>query len=203
MEGFNFKNNYVLENETVLLRPLEISDIVNLLSFAINEPDTWKYSIVSAAGENGMKTYIENAIKQRIAGKEYAFIVKDKTTNKYAGCTRFYDIQLEYETIQIGYTWYGKDFRGTGLNKNCKLLLLDFAFAKMKMQRVEFRADNNNEISRAAMISIGCSVEGVLRNHMPNTTGGRRDSTILSILKQEWEESLKEKLISRPSKSRF
>lgn len=101
--------------------------------------------------------------------------------------------------MQLGYTWYGKDFQGTGLNKQCKFLLLEFAFEKLGMERVEFRADNNNARSIAAMKSIGCTVEGVLRSHMPDSFGGRRDSIVLSILKKEWENGVRDKLKSKLS----
>ncbi len=116
--------------------------------------------------------------------------------NKYAGSTRFYDINIPFKTLQLGYTWYGKEFHGTGLNKHCKFLLLSFAFEKLDMERVEFRADNNNERSIAAMKSIGCKVEGVLRSHQPTRDAGkRRDSIILSILKDEWFGGVKENLV--------
>ena len=196
---FDTKQDYTLENDAVLLRPLNKNDFNNLSFFAINEPEIWKFSLVAVQGEEGLKNYIENAIEQRSKGTEYPFIVFDKRTGQYAGCTRFYDIQLVNKTLQLGYTWYGKAFQGTGLNKNCKLLLLQFAFEELGMERVEFRADNNNEKSKAAMKSIGCVVEGVLRSHMPYSTGVRRDSIILSILKNEWESGVKEKLIKKIS----
>ena len=196
---FDTNQDYTLENDAVLLRPLNKNDFNNLSSFAINEPEIWKFSLVAVQGEEGLKNYIENAIEQRSKGTEYPFIVFDKRTGQYAGCTRFYDIQLVNKTLQLGYTWYGKAFQGTGLNKNCKLLLLQFAFEELKMERVEFRADNNNEKSKAAMKSIGCVVEGVLRSHMPYSTGVRRDTIVLSILKNEWESGVKEKLIEKIS----
>jgi RimJ/RimL family protein N-acetyltransferase len=65
------------------------------------------------------------------------------------------------------------------------------------MLRVEFRADARNERSIAAMKSIGCKVEGILRSNMWLEEGGRRDSTILSILKDEWENEVKENLRKR------
>ena len=130
----------------------------------------------------------------RIAEKMYPFIVWDKRTGEYAGSTRFYDINLPFKTLQLGYTWYGERFRGTGLNKHCKYLLLEFAFETMDMLRVEFRADNTNLRSIAAMKSIGCKVEGVLRQDVPKVTGGRRDSIVLSILKEEWLNEVKHNL---------
>jgi RimJ/RimL family protein N-acetyltransferase len=184
--------NYVLENERVLLRPLLESDYDNLLPFALNEPDTWKYSYLSAKGEDGMRNYIKDALDNKIAGKEYPFIVYNKQTQCYAGSTRFYDIQQTWQTLQLGYTWYGEKFRGTGLNKHCKFLLLQLAFETLDVLRVEFRADARNERSIAAMKSIGCKPEGILRNNMPLLDGGRRDSIVLSILKEEWENNVKE-----------
>lgn len=197
-EIFNPEENYILEDERVLLRPLKEKDFANFLPFAINEPTLWEYSLVSAAGENGLRNYMSLALEAKATGKEYPFIIFDKQANKYAGSTRFYDINLSFQTLQLGYTWYGKQFQGTGLNKHCKFLLLSFAFEKMKMERVEFRADNTNERSIAAMKSIGCKVDGILRSNMPTRQEGiRRDSIVLSILKDEWFGGIKEKLQSQ------
>lgn len=134
------------------------------------------------------------ALNNREKLTEYAFVVLDKRTNEYAGSTRFYDMQLSNKTLQLGYTWYGKQFQGTGLNKHCKYLLLEFAFEKMNVERVEFRADNANETSKAAMKSIGCKVDGILRSNMTKLDGGRRDSIILSILRSEWFDGVKENI---------
>ncbi|REH02005.1 GNAT family N-acetyltransferase [Flavobacterium aquicola] len=190
-----FPQNTILEDDFVLLRPLELTDIDNLLDISLNEPETWKYSLVPADGKDNLINYIQLAIKARENKTEFPFAVIDKKSGKYAGSTRFYDINFPFRTVQLGYTWYGKDFRGTGLNKHCKFLLLQFAFETLGMERVEFRADNNNERSIAAMKSIGCKVEGVLRSNMPTYESEiRRDSIILSILKEEWFNGVKENL---------
>jgi N-acetyltransferase len=194
MAEFDFQQKVVLEDQRVLLRPLELPDFDHLLEFSLNEPDTWKYSSLNAAGEKNLRSYIDLAIKGRESNKEYPFIVFDKQFNRFAGCTRFYDIQLSNSSLLLGYTWYGRDFRGTLLNKHCKFLLLDYAFNAMKMERVEFRADNQNERSIAAMKSIGCTAEGIMRSIGPKPGGGRRDSIVLSILSHEWNNTLKAQL---------
>lgn len=198
-KNFSFSDNIILEDDLVILRSLQQSDVDNLLEISINEPETWKYSLIGADGKENLIKYIDLAIKARENQKEFPFIVFDKKTQKYAGSTRFYDMNLEFKTLQLGYTWYGSAFRGTRLNKHCKFLLLQFAFETLGIERVEFRADNNNERSIAAMKSIGCKVEGVLRNHMPTINPEiRRDSIVLSILRNEWfyevKENLKQKL---------
>jgi N-acetyltransferase len=196
-EKFDCTKDYILENESVLLTPLKKEDHSFLLPFALNEPGLWKYSLVSAAGADGLAYYMQLALDARKDCKEYPFIVFDKRTNTYAGSTRFYDINLPYQTLQLGYTWYGKNFQGTGLNRHCKYLLLSFAFEVAGMERVEFRADNENARSIAAMKSIGCKVDGVLRANMPKREGGRRDSIVLSILRTEWFAEVKEMLATK------
>lgn len=193
----DFERDYFLEDDCVLLRPFRVGDFKNLLYYAVNEPEIWTYSTGPVAGEEHFKTYIQQALEARLQHREYPFVVIDKRTQEYAGSTRFYDIQLNSRVVQLGYTWYGKKFQGSGLNKHCKYLLLQFAFEDLGMERVEFRADNGNEKSIAAMKSIGCTVEGVLRSNMPKHTGGRRDSIVLSILKHEWEQTVKSNLYSK------
>jgi len=195
MLAFNvFSEEVILENDAVLLRPLNINDFEHLLQFSENEPEIWQYSLVRVAGSENLNRYISQALDAKAALKEYSFIVFDKKQKKYAGSTRFYDIQLSNASLQLGYTWYGKDFRGTGLNKHCKFLMLDFAFNKLNIERVEFREDNNNEKSIAAMKIIGCTAEAVLRSSWPTPDGGRRDTIVLSILRAEWISDLREQL---------
>lgn len=190
----DFNKNYRLENERLLLRPLEAEDYEHLLPFALEEPELWTYSLIQAGSPEKMKRYIEKAMEGRATKNSYAFVVFDKQQQQYAGSTRFYDIQTEQATLQLGYTWYGKKFQGTGLNKNCKYLLLEFAFEVLNMERVEFRADNDNQRSIRAMKSIGCVVEGVLRSNTYKPDGTRRDSIVLSILKEEWYSTVKHTL---------
>jgi len=197
MKLLDFNFDYILENDVVLLSPLKAEDINLLSRFSIYEPKLWEFSLQPANGLENLKVYIEKALQDKSNNKSYPFIVFDKRKNAYAGSTRFYDYQPEHNTVQLGYTWYGKDYQGTGLNKNCKYLMLSFAFETLGVERVEFRADNNNKKSIVAMKSIGCRVEGVLRQNCSTPEGNRRDSIVLSILKNEWFDSIKTSLASR------
>jgi RimJ/RimL family protein N-acetyltransferase len=188
---FDFTKDYILEDDRVILRPITFSDIALLQEYVSSEPEIWKYSLVAIQKLEDLKGYIETAIQSRTDKNAYPFIVFDKATGTFVGTTRFYDIQLAYETTQLGYTWYSKKVWGTGLNQHCKFLLLQFAFEQMNFKRVEFRADNDNKRSIAAMQKIGCRVEGILRSHLPKPDGTRRDSIVLSITKEEWESQVK------------
>ena len=197
LKPFDFTKEIILENERVLLRPLMLSDRSLLAHYVNEEPDLWQYSLAAITNTKDLDKYIQAAIEARENKTSYAFIVFDKQLNDYVGCTRFYDMQIAFQTTQIGYTWYSKKCWGTKLNENCKFLLLQFAFDQMDFERVEFRADNTNKRSIAAMQKIGCTVEGVLRNHLPMPNGKRRDSIVLSIVKEDWNASLKQALAAK------
>lgn len=191
---FDFKEYYELENDSCKLIPLEINHYQYLLDFALHEPELWKYSLQQAGGAENMKRYIEDAIESRKNGKSYSFIIYDKVKESYAGCTRLYDVDLNSDNTSLGYTWYGKEFQGTGLNKNCKYLLMEFIFAQMNFERLEFRLDSNNQRSLNALKSLGCVEEGVLRRNGYTAEGKRRSSIVMSILKEEWEQEVREYL---------
>ncbi len=189
-----FENKPILENERTLLRAIRQDDWEYLLPFSLNEPDIWKYGLITCAGEENLRNYVNGAVKNIEEKKEYVFIVFDKKANRYVGSTRFYDIQPQYGYTQLGYTWYGQEFQRTGLNRHCKLLLLTYVFEEWGLERLEFRAHAGNEKSITAMKAIGCVMEGTLRSHMPTVDGSRRNSVVLSILKDEWFEGVKELL---------
>jgi len=193
---FSINQNIVLENDCVLLRPLAMSDANYLQVFSENEPELWQYSLQSAAGSDNLTQYLESAVKGRESGLAYPFIIYDKQRKAYVGTTRFYEIDLLNQSLLLGYTWLGLDFQRTGINRHCKYLLLQFAFEQAGSHRVAFRADINNEKSIRAMESIGCKHEGILREHMLLANGMRRTSVLLSILANEWQDSVKKQLIT-------
>jgi RimJ/RimL family protein N-acetyltransferase len=188
---FDLKEKYLLENDRVLLRPMESDDVNVLLEYSLNEPGLFKFNINGPVGKANLDKYIATALNQRKEGTAYPFVVFDKLKNKVAGCTRFYEISNDLKRLELGYTWYGREFQGSGLNKNCKYLMLEFAFEKMDMIRVGFGANSKNEKSIAAMKSIGCTVEGILRHYGRDGEGQVMDSIKLSILKGEWFDRVK------------
>ncbi|NKI30386.1 GNAT family N-acetyltransferase [Muricauda sp. DJ-13] len=195
---FDFNENYVLENNRVRLEPLEEHHYQTLTIWA-KEKEIWTYFLGRSNGAHDFKHYISDAIDFRKLKKEYPFAIYDKKKSKYAGCTRFFDYQSDLRIIRLGYTWYGQEFRGTGLNKNCKYLMFQFAFEKLNLERVGLGAHIENKVSIAAMKSVGCKEEGRIRNAFPSINSiGRSDAVLLGILKDEWfsteKEILKNKL---------
>lgn len=192
----NFQQNIILENDIVLLRPIQVSDFEELLYYSETEPELWKFSLIPADGKEKLEKFLEYVLLDRNQKTSYTFVVIYKKINKIVGVTRYYDISEFHKSLKIGGTWYGKEFQGKKINNNCKYLLLDYAFENWKMKRIEFRVDINNKKSLKSLKNIGCVEEGILRS--VSVKNKKRTSTvILSILKKEWINEIKDKLYTK------
>jgi RimJ/RimL family protein N-acetyltransferase len=178
--------NIKLESERALLRPLRLEDESDLQEIA-DDDALWLYGLTDLSKPGELKKYLLDAIADREKGVAAVWTIIDKRTNKIAGCTRLADISWKNERGQIGWTWIGRDFQGSGLNKEMKFLILSYGFEKLGLNRIEFKADERNHQSRQALISIGATREGVLREHMKIHNGYLRNTVFYSILKSEWD----------------
>jgi RimJ/RimL family protein N-acetyltransferase len=187
MMHFNFKTDIILENDSLLLQPLSISDIGNLLNIATEDKTLLQFSPKQVYTIDLLTSYINTAIELRNDQARYSFSIFSKKHNCYAGSTAFLNISNTDERLEIGATWIGKTFQGSGLNRQCKYLLLQYAFDSLNANRVEFKTDERNIQSRKAIEKIGGKFEGILREHMVMPDGFRRNTFCYSILKTEWE----------------
>ncbi len=194
----DFSKEYILENDFVRICPLK-SDHVDTLVTISNEPDLWTYFFEKGNGLENLSRYISSAVNKRKSKEEYPFIVFDKVKKQYAGTTRLYEYSPTLKNIKLGHTWYGKDFRGTGINKHCKYLLFQFAFEILEVARIGFGIDNRNKISIAALKSVGCKKEGVLRSFIPSKEHSkeREDLILMSLLRSEWNDHVKQLLTEK------
>lgn len=178
--------NIRLESERALLRPLSKDDEAALQEIA-SEETLWTYGTSDLSKPGELKKYIANAIADRNNGVCAVWAIIDKKTNKVAGCTRLAEISWRDERGQIGWTWIGNDFQGSGLNKEMKFLILSYGFETLGLNRIELKADERNHRSRQAILGIGATREGVLREHIKLHDGYIRNTVYYSILRSEWD----------------
>nr|WP_278022817.1 GNAT family protein [Flavobacterium ginsengisoli] len=86
----------------------------------------------------------------------------------------------------MGWTWYGKEFQGTGLNQACKFELLNFGFEQIQFRRIQFSADLENKRSQKAIEKLGAVKEGIFRNNYVDSEGKSKDDVYFSIILDEW-----------------
>ena len=195
---FEFKNRIELENNSVKLSPLDWKHFDSLFSVMTDYPDLLKYSPQKFGTKELLKKYMHNALSQKESGLRYPFVIFDKLRNSYAGSTSYGNISNTDLRLEIGWTWIGRDFQRTGLNRHCKFLLLKYAFEDLQFERVEFKTDSRNLQSRKAIEAIGATYEGALRSHMLMPDGYRRTTVYYSILRNEWKQ-LKETIFAKQS----
>ncbi len=185
--GNLFEDEFVLENDLVKLISLNQSHFAELLPVAM-ENMLWEFTSADIYSEADFKNYFDAALQERQQNKSYPFAIFDKSTGRYAGSTRFGNIDQKNKRAEIGWTWIHPSLHSTGFNRQCKFLLLSFAFEKWLLNRVELKTSSLNLRSQKAMKNIGAVQEGIFRRHSINDDGSVRDSVFFSFIKDEWEE---------------
>ncbi|SDE65404.1 GNAT family N-acetyltransferase [Cellulophaga baltica] len=174
-----------LENARVLLLPLD--DLRNQeLKEIIFEKSIWEFMGMTMKNEEEFDRYLADTAKDKANGICYPFLIIDKQSGRVAGSTRFGYINKGSKKCEIGWTWYGTEFQGTGLNKACKYELLKFGFENIGFRRIQFSADEENLRSQRAILKLGAQKEGVFRNNYIAPNGESRNDVYFSIVKEDW-----------------
>lgn len=174
-----------LETDKVLLRPLQHLDIASFASL-VKDESLWKYFTFLLNDPAELQRWVELGLKEREEGKRFPFTIIEKATGHVCGSTSLGSISYYDKRIEIGWSWLGKQYQGTGINFHAKFSMLSYAFDVLNWERVEIKTDNLNERAKQGLRKIGAKEEGVLRSHMQMPLNRRRDSIYFSILKNEW-----------------
>ena len=179
------KHPVTLEGLRIRLVPLERTHFEELSRLS-KHPSIWAFMAVNLGDELVFRQYLESAVLKRATGEQYPFVVVEKETNKLVGCSMFHTMHQANRKLEIGYTWYHPDWWGSGINTECKLLMLEYCFEVLKTIRVQFVTDEQNIRSRHALRSIGAVEEGILRNERIRHNGIYRNTVMFSIIESEW-----------------
>lgn len=179
------EDNIFIENEKVKLIPFNSIDALKLNKIIFDD-SIWQYMGMYLRNQNDFENYILDTLEfQR--KNYYAFLIFDKQTNEFAGSTRLGNINFNSEKLEIGWTWYGKKYHGTGLNHATKFELLKFCFEFIGLRRVQFSTDLENIASQKAILKLGAKQEGVFRNNYIDSEGKSKDDVYYSIISDDWK----------------
>jgi RimJ/RimL family protein N-acetyltransferase len=163
------------------------------LAAAANHPEIWAHMPTPAHGA-AFGAWFESALAVAVAGREAVWAVR--VGGELVGSTRFLAIEAAHRRLEIGHTWYARSVWATQVNPACKFALLRHAFEGLDFNRVEFKTDNRNLRSQAAVAKLGAVKEGVFRAHMVRADGSLRDSVYFSVVRADWP-SVRERLATR------
>lgn len=176
-----------LEGEVVRLEPLAAGHQGELLEVAL-DPRIWEHGLSRIESGEDLREYIEQALREAQRGSSLPFLIRERTSGRAVGSTRYGSIEPAHRKLEIGWTWVAPAWQRTAVNTECKYLLLSHAFEELGADRVELKTDARNAASRAAILRIGATQEGILRHHMLAAGGRVRDTVYFSILADEWPE---------------
>lgn len=129
--------------------------------------------------------YIASALAANAEGTALPFAVRD-VAGALVGTTRLYGLDAQVPRLLVGYTWYSTRVQRSGVNSECKLMLLTHAFETLGCASVAFEISWHNQVSRTAVARLGAKQDGVLRNHKRHADGSLRDTVVFSIIDAEW-----------------
>jgi RimJ/RimL family protein N-acetyltransferase len=194
-----------LRGKYVYLEQLHEKDRESIRPLAKDER-IWQYNLlllVNDSYDQQFDHYFSTALNAEAMGGQQAFVIKKIATGEIIGMTRYANIDTKEKRLEIGYTWYLPSVWGKVYNRECKLLLLQYAFEVLKFNRVQLNVAGQNIRSQKAVEKIGGVKEGVLRKHGYRNDGSRRDTVIFSIIDDEWpqKKELLKQLIANSEKT--
>jgi len=175
----------VLEGRWVRLEPLSL-DHANALWTVSEDFELYRYKPYVLRSEDDLRHFIEQALEKHAAGTGLTFATIARADDRPVGSTGFHSADWPHRRIEIGGTWVTPAHQRTPINTEAKFLMLTYAFETLGMLRVEFKTDSLNAKSRAALLRIGATEEGIFRNHMVMPDGRSRHSVYYSIIDSEW-----------------
>jgi RimJ/RimL family protein N-acetyltransferase len=193
-----------LEGHGVRLEPLAAQH-ANDLRAAASDGKLWELWYTFVPEPNEVEAYIERALAGQKAGTMLPWVVcmlprspsgreagvggfSNDKAGRIVGTTRYHDIIIEADRVEIGYTWYAQSWQRTHVNTACKLLLFTHAFETLGCGVVGLRTDNFNFRSQRAIEALGAKKDGVIRHNAVRRDGSVRDTVMYSVLATEWED---------------
>lgn len=185
--GNPWNTSVTLTGRHVQVVPLSMVHVPGLIKAGRDE-SIWKYMLYGnlSLPEN-MTAWVQELLAKQATGTDLPFTVYHIPDGKIVGATRYMEMRPNHRGLEIGGTWYATKYQQTGVNTECKYLLLKYAFETLGCIRVQFKVDGLNAQSIRAIERLGAVQEGLLRNHSIRPDGTIRDSVYFSILDREWQ----------------
>ncbi|MEN0108939.1 MAG: GNAT family protein [Pseudomonas sp.] len=181
----SFPLDPTLTGSHLSLLPLQASDAPRLLE-AASDGQLWEMQLTVIPGPSTVEQYVATALAGRAAGSVMPFVLVRNSDGQVLGSTRFWKVDRGNRKAEIGHTWLRQSAQRSAANTEAKFLLLQHAFEVMDCVRVQFTTDELNARSRAAILRLGATQEGIVRHERIMPDGRKRNSVRFSIIDSEW-----------------
>jgi N-acetyltransferase len=175
-----------LEGRLITLEPIGEAHREPLRAAAA-DPILWRWMQLDGSEANGFDRWFDHALREAAAEREAPFVTTEREGGSVLGSTRFLTLRPDHRGVEIGNTWLAQSAWSSGANIEAKLLMLEHAFERVGVMRVEFKTDARNVESRRALEALPANFEGIFRKHML-IHSGIRDSAYYAIVDEDWPE---------------
>lgn len=161
-----FQAKYMLENDNINLRPLEISD-VDLLYAWENDRANWKIShTISPYSKHVLADYI-NSVTDIYSDKQLRLIIETKPGKNPVGAVDLFDCDFSNKRVGVGILIADPKNRGKGIASQVLELVIDYCFDVLGMHQIycNILVDNPGSI-------------GLFEKFGFNTIGVKKDWTV-------------------------
>jgi RimJ/RimL family protein N-acetyltransferase len=176
-----------LTGQKVRLEPLSLEHAPALYEAIKEAPNLWQYIYFQQPRSlEQMEQWVTQALLEQTQGTSLPFAIRDLASERIVGSTRYLRIEVQHRGLEIGWTWLAPSAQRTGINTECKYLLLRHAFEQLGAIRVQLNTHYLNIQSQQAIERLGAVKEGVLRNNRIMPDGSYRHSVYYSVIEHEW-----------------
>ena len=175
-----------LTNGVITLRPYRVNDsdsVYEAVRESISELSVWMYWCRSDYSLEETRTWIESQPGKWEKGEEYNFAISHNAGGLYLGGCGLTVIDRGCGTANLGY-WVRTSQTNKGIAEAATLLLVQFAFKELKLNRVELTIAVDNQASLRVADKVGATREGILRNRVIKN-GIPCDAVIFSFIPQD------------------
>ena len=178
---------FTLVGSIAKLEPLTFDHAQGVLDVGADE-SIWSYlGNYAPADLFEAQQWIAGRLKDQASGSRLVCAVLSSDDGRFAGSTGYSHINRQHRTLDIA-SWYGVDFQRTGMNTECKYMLLQYAFEELGAHRVGLTVDVLNSRSRSAVERLGATQEGIIRKERIRKDGSHRDTVQYGFIDDDWPE---------------
>jgi RimJ/RimL family protein N-acetyltransferase len=173
----------------LILRPVTVKDAKSIALNANNlEVSKWLLALPYPYTLKDAKWWVHHSTKKWKDKKkeDYAFGIELKSENKIIGGIGVHHVSKDQGTGEVGY-WIGTNYHQKGYGTEALKEILNFAFNKLKLRRLEAGVFAGNPSSGKLLEKFGFKNEGMKRKARVSKADGQiKDEIIYSLLKEEY-----------------
>ena len=171
---------------TLTLRYATAADAPRLLELASDPEVTQWFSWGPYGALDQPEAYIASLPEKRERGELLDFLIVDGEAGPI-GVTGLSELAVRDRRATVG-TWFGRDWWGSGANRESKALIAALAFRELGLDRLTAWANTRNGRSQVALERVGFRREGVLRGWHRHGDAVH-DVVVFGMVRADWEAS--------------